>query len=690
MPRLALGAIVAVMAGLAVFALWQTMSATDEVDRERTSVAINAMLLNHVQRLEIYTAEQAYSDEVAAELYTGKAPDRPLADVWNETSLSDEHQIAFAHDRSGQYFAIESGEPSATDFAKLYASAIKQMTALITDTSDCVGAIIWTANGPHVLTVARVRSISSGIQSGPATTKPIYISLAKHIDDDALAHIGKSLGISGIKIALAPPAASGTATTKIVQQAGPKTLWLEWQPARPGQVALTRSLPPLIVVLICGIGMVFLLSRLIAKLLSSSLRDTLSHLPNRRALELRISRGSAKGNALTMALIDLDGFKRINDTNGTRIGDQAIRAVADLLIKLAPTNATVARIGGDEFAVLAEAGREEMLHSIENFLQRLSETITVSNVKLHLSATVGLAQAQGEQTLFVESERALASAKQRCRGAVLIYTEELDHAFKRQASLAEQVDRAIDCGLLNLHFQPLARASDGHIEAVESLLRWKPEADIKAGPEEVITAAELHGLGSKLAYAILDSACSIGAQWPDIRLAVNVTPSQFLDPDLVPRITDMRTKYGLSPGQLELEVTESIAIADEAVFSQQFEQLRASGVSLALDDFGSGFASIGFLRRYPFQKLKLDKTLIVDAESSAGCLEMLVACVAAARALSIKTVAEGIETTQLHDLSRAAGCDFLQGYYIARPMAEAAFAAFVDAQRETGAQVRFG
>lgn len=682
MPRAALSAIVAIMAIMSVFALWQTMTATDQVDRERGAVAINALLLNHVQRLEVYTAEQAYSDELAQELYGGEAlPPASIRDTWLETSLSDDHDIGFAFSSDGkQKFAVSGGEESPNDFRTLHKTAIAALTARITETSDCVGGIVWTNDGPRVLTVARVRPVSDERLTQKVQSRPAYIALSKPLDEDLLAHVGKLLGIKGVAIVTETKNGTGLASTSVTQQVGDRKMAVNWQPAGPGRQALERSLPLLLIALAGGIALAFLLSQLIGKLLSAALRDTLSHLPNRRSLELRIARNDGQKNQLVLAMLDLDGFKRINDTYGTNVGDRAIKAIADLLIRLAPEDAMVARLGGDEFAVLmpVDHSDETLRLMMEAFHRTLCEPLLVGTIQLHLSATTGLSDglaSNGDNApdLLIQCERALSAAKLRCRGQILVYDAALANDFAEQATLAAQVDDALFRNLLEMHFQPLVEARNGRVTAAEALLRWKPEAGISAGPEQVIAAAEKNGLGMKLAQAALQNACFHSAHWPSVKIAVNVTPAQFLDPNLPLYVAEILTTHNMPAERLELEVTESIAIADEAVFAQQFDRLRAMGIHLALDDFGSGYASIGFLRRFPFQKLKIDKSLIDDSIARASGREMLIACVSAARALGIQTVAEGIETVNHQDIARAAGCDLLQGFYLGKPMSPAQF-----------------
>jgi diguanylate cyclase (GGDEF)-like protein len=675
-PRWSLMAIVAILIGMSAFALWKTMAATNRVDHERTATALNAMVLNHVQRLEIVTAGHAYSDDMALALYADKPRAEVLRQGWIDDTLGDEYDLAFAfsHDRK-QIVAVDAGEPSQTDHVAAYSSAIAGLAARITDQSDCVGGVLATPDGPRLLTVARVRPISDGLIAKDLRSRPAFIAFSKRLDADMLAHIGSSLGVASVGLLPGlPKQAEQLETAELGASVGTARLMLNWRPGLPGWQALTQSLPVIMSGLALALIAIGLLARVITGLLNASLRDTLSFLPNRRALELEISRCLRQKHPQSLAILDIDGFKRVNDSHGSKIGDAAIRHLATTIAGLAPADATVARMGGDEFAIhcrgeLADSVLQEVLSGLQEILQQPQE---ISGISVRLSVSAGLvpvaSMAADASEIVRQADMALSMAKQRCRGGVLAYTPDLDAQMLAQARLAERIEAGIENEQLDMHFQPLVDARSHAIVSAEALLRWSSDAGIDVGPEEVVLAAETHGLGARLGLAIIRQSCLAASAWPEMPIAVNVTPSQLLDPRFPAKVAGILDETGFPADRLELEVTENVAVQDGAIVGQQLAALHALGIRLALDDFGSGYASIGFLRQFQFDKLKIDKSLVSNASRNQRDRALLSACIATAHALGLKVVAEGIEHPAEAELLRIAGCDILQGYLFSRPV----------------------
>jgi diguanylate cyclase (GGDEF)-like protein len=460
---------------------------------------------------------------------------------------------------------------------------------------------------------------------------------------------------------------------------------LSWRPSLPGWQALTQSLPVIMSGLALALIAIGLLARVITGLLNASLRDTLSFLPNRRALELGIGRCLSQMRPHALAILDIDGFKRVNDSHGSKIGDAAIRRLATTIVGLVPADATVARMGGDEFAIhcrgeMAASVLQEALSGLHATLQQPHD---ISGISVRLSVSAGLvltSSMTGNASEIVrKADMALATAKQRCRGGVLTYSAELNAQMLAQARLAGRIEAGIENQRLEMHFQPLVDARSHAIVSAEVLLRWSSDAGIDAGPEEVVLAAEAHGLGARLGLAIVRQSCLLASAWPELPIAVNVTPSQLLDPRFPDEIADILDETGFPADRLELEVTENIAVQDSKIVGEQLGALHDLGIRLALDDFGSGYASIGFLRRFPFDKLKIDRSLVSNATRSQRDRALLSACIATAHALGQKVVAEGIEHPAEAELLRIAGCDILQGYLFSKPITALQFIEKIEA-----------
>jgi diguanylate cyclase (GGDEF)-like protein len=681
-PRWSLVAIVAILVGMSAFALWKTMIATNRVDHERTATALNAMVLNHVQRLEVVTAEYAYSDDIALTLYADKPRTDALKQTWTDSTLGDNYDLAFAfsHDRQ-QILAVDAGEPSQTDHVAAFSSAIASLEARITEQSDCVGGVFATPEGPRLLTVARVRPISDALIAKDLRSRPAFIAFSKRLDADMLAHIGTSLGVASVGLyPRQPKPEERLESAELSTSVGTARMILSWRPGLPGWQALTQSLPVILSGLALALVAIGLLARVITGLLNASLRDTLSFLPNRRALELEISRCLRQNQMQALVILDIDGFKRVNDSHGSKLGDAAIRHLATTITGLAPANATIARMGGDEFAIhcrgeSADSVLQEILSGLHEILQQ-PQDITGISVRLSVSAGLALtASMLGDASEVIRrADMALAMAKLRCRGNVLAYSADLDAQMLAQARLAERIEAGIDNLQLDMHFQPLVDVRSHAVVSAEALLRWTSDAGIDAGPEEVVLAAEAHGHGARLGLAIVRQSCLAALAWPEVPIAVNVTPSQLLDPRFPADIAAILDETGYPADRLELEVTENIAVQDCLLVGQQIAALHDLGIRLALDDFGSGYASIGFLRQFPFDKLKIDKSLVKNATRSSRDRALLSACIATAHALGLKVVAEGIEHAAEAELLRIAGCDILQGYFFSKPVTALQFA----------------
>ncbi len=685
-PRWSLAAIVAILVGMSAFALWQTMAAANRVDHDRTASALNAMVLNRVQQLEIVTAEHAYSDGMALALYADRTGTDALSEAWIETTLGDDFDlaIAFTHDHK-QILAVNAGEPSQIDHVAAYSGAISALAARITELSDCVGGVFAAPDGPRLLTVARVRPVSEGLIAKDLLGRPAFIAFSKPIGTDALGHIGSSLGVSSVGLFSMPQLpARPLESSELGASIGTERLMLSWRPNLPGWRALIQSLPVIIAGLMIALVAIGLLARVITGLLNASLRDTLSFLPNRRALELEVARCLSQKCPQALAILDVDGFKRVNDSHGNKLGDAAIRHLATTITGLAGDDTVVARMGGDEFAILCRGEAAE--RELENILSCLNAILEqpqgICGIPVRLSVSAGQVMPSaitGDALKIVhQAEMALETAKQRYRGGVLTYSPELDAQILAQVRLAEQIEAGIKNNQLDMHFQELVDARSHAIVSAEALLRWSRDADIFADPEAVVLAADAHGLGTRLGLAIIRQSCLAARTWPDLPVAINVTPSQLLDPRFPDEIRNILDETGFPACRLELEVTESIAVQDSSLVGLQLEAIKGLGICLALDDFGSGYASIGFLRQFPFDKLKIDKSLVQNACRNSRDRALLSACIATAHALGIKVVAEGIEHPAEAELLRTAGCDILQGYLFSKPITARQFSEKID------------
>ncbi|WP_232366905.1 putative bifunctional diguanylate cyclase/phosphodiesterase [Alteripontixanthobacter muriae] len=413
----------------------------------------------------------------------------------------------------------------------------------------------------------------------------------------------------------------------------------------------------------------------IARLEQLGLTDSLSQLPNRRALHLDIRRDTEAGEEIALALIDLDGFKLVNDHYGHFVGDVLIRRIADVLKEVLGTEARCYRLGGDEFALVMEgplAGTilEGMCRA---FLEKLEKPIIVEDRRIVIGASIGLSRGRAGESasseLLRQSDVAMYASKRGGKMRCTWFSPKFDRDLEALRAMDEDMRHALAHEEFRVHYQPLVDARTGAVTAVESLLRWPRANGEMVGPHIFIPVAEESGFINAIGLWVLRQACTDAMTWNDIKLSVNISAAQLRNPEFPIELGQILEETGFPPERLELEITETCLVLDPVVAERSLQLIRKFGVNVVLDDFGTGYASIGFLRQFRFEKLKLDRSLIVDAEADEGSRAMMLSSISVARAMKMDVTAEGVETEAQADLARMSGCDQIQGwlYYKAMP-----------------------
>ena len=391
-----------------------------------------------------------------------------------------------------------------------------------------------------------------------------------------------------------------------------------------------------------------------------------------------------------MLLIDLDGFKAVNDSLGHAAGDQVLRQVARRLSDAARDGDTVARIGGDEFVLLLEAVEQstECLGLAHRLLATVARPIEIDGRRVALSASIGIALHPAKEhgdKLLIRADAAMSAAKRAGGNTCVVFESHMDVGALEQLSLQNDLRYAIERGQLHLHYQPKIDSRLGHISGVEALLRWVHPERGPIAPSVFIPIAERFGLIHMLGNWVLDEACRQMRVWADagrpLRVAINLSVHQLRDAGLVQRFEQTLARHRIEGSGLLCEITESVAMDDVKGLQQAFEGLARIGVYLSIDDFGTGYSSLSYLRQLPARQLKIDRSFVADIEAGADARAIISAVIRLAHELGLRVVAEGVENVGQRDLLIAQGCDELQGYFFARPMAAEALMAWV----ETGA-----
>jgi diguanylate cyclase (GGDEF)-like protein len=417
-----------------------------------------------------------------------------------------------------------------------------------------------------------------------------------------------------------------------------------------------------------------------AKITYMAQHDALTGLPNRVVLRERMEHALAVtrsgGSSLAVLMLDLDRFKEINDTLGHPAGDSLLRAVAARLLGCARETTLIARLGGDEFAVIDYVTNPvvEATALAEKIRKALCEPFDLGDHQVIAGTSIGIAIAPRDgidsDEILKSADLALYSAKGGGRGAFRFFEPELDELMHARRNLEREMRDALANGEFELHYQPFVNTRTREINGFEALLRWHHPHRGLVTPAEFIPLAEETGLIVPLGEWVLRTACAEAAKWPaNLKIAVNLSPAQFRSKELVPVIISGLASSGIMSQRLELEVTETVIMHDsEAVFAA-LGQLRKLGVRIALDDFGTGYSSLSFLQKFPFDKVKIDRSFVKELTSARKEPRLIArAVVRFAVSLGKTTIAEGVETKEQLDILQAEACNEIQGYYFSRPI----------------------
>jgi diguanylate cyclase (GGDEF)-like protein len=412
-----------------------------------------------------------------------------------------------------------------------------------------------------------------------------------------------------------------------------------------------------------------------------ALHDHLTGLPNRLLFRDRVAQAVLSlgrgGGGFAVLLLDLDRFKDINDTLGHESGDRVLEEVARRLRFVMRESDTVARLGGDEFAVLAHdaAGAEGALAVAERVRTALAEPVTVADILLDVDASLGVAlvpqHGSDVETLIRHADIAMYVAKE-LRTSVELYAPDHDHFSPERLQLVAELRRAIAAGELVCYYQPQAALASGELCGVEALVRWPHPTRGLLGPDQFVPVAELTGLIRSLTRHVLREAIRQCRAWHDqgatLAVSVNITGRDLLDVKLPDEVADLLAEMDLEPRFLELEITENTILADPIRARAILTRLNELGVRLAIDDFGSGSSSLGYLKRLPVDVLKIDKSFVMNMHRDQDDETIVRSTITLSHNLGLSVVAEGVETREAWDALARLGCDVVQGYYLSRPV----------------------
>jgi diguanylate cyclase (GGDEF)-like protein len=403
-----------------------------------------------------------------------------------------------------------------------------------------------------------------------------------------------------------------------------------------------------------------------------SSQDFLTGLPNHRVVLDRLKDAIAKRRTgvVVFALVDLDGFREVNDALGRAGGDTVLVSIAEHLRAGLPAGALLGRYEQNEFAAILSGDGRTAAGLVDALRAALLRPIFMDRM-WQITGSIGVAQAPDDGKTGEELARraglALRAAKREGRGRTQYFAPQIESEYAERRFFLRELQSAVALQAFDVHYQPLVAASGGAIIGVEALLRWTHPTRGAIAPSVFVPLAEEIGLMSQLGEIVLRRALSDAMRWPDLSISINLSPVQMRDPWLVDLVGALMAETGIAPARVVLEVTEGILIDNPRDAQTQLAALRALGVSIALDDFGTGFSSLSYLQKFPFDKLKIDRAFVASLGATGNAGAIVQSIVTLGHALGMKVLAEGVENDEQRVLLRLAGCDEMQGYLFARP-----------------------
>jgi len=510
------------------------------------------------------------------------------------------------------------------------------------------------------------------------------LGAAAEIGDAELRQIELRSGLMDLRFGKEPGNGAGRELQSLHDGRGRIVGWFSWA----ADDALLRSMNRLWAI-VGAIGVLFAVPSLIAARASRQLlhlldrgagtlhrlsrEDALTGLPNRRALVERLNEALTRRRSGTVvfALVDLDGFREINDTLGRSGGDTVILAIAEHLKSALAAHTILGRFEDDEFAVIAAGDHRKTAAMLTDALRAALQRPVFVERMWQISAGIGVAQAPDDGTTAEDIARraglALRSAKRDGRGRLCFFEPQIETDYAERPFLLRELQTAISLQTFDVHYQPIVAADGTGIIGVEALLRWTHPSRGRISPAVFIPLAEQSGLMSQLGEIVLRRALADAVRWPDIFVSINLSPLQIRDRWLVDLVGVAMAETGIASSRVVLEVTEGILIDNPLEALARLEALRALGVAIALDDFGTGFSSMSYLQKFPFERIKIDRAFVASLGTSGNAAAIIQSIVTLGRGLGMKVLAEGVETDEQRVLLRLAGCDEMQGFLFAKP-----------------------
>jgi len=535
---------------------------------------------------------------------------------------------------------------------------------------------------PAMIAVTTIVSDTGAIVQQPGS-ESLLIGVM-FLDDVAASRLNREYRFEDGRFTLTQSLHDERAIYPIFSSTGRFVAFFEWDRDRPGLMMLRHTGPVLLAAFVMG---TILVSLLLMQLRRSSAaletgrrqaeyqaaHDLLTGLPNRMQFDATLARllleRTGPNTNVALLMLDLDRFKQVNDTLGHQAGDELIRAVGQRIRLVVGEDPMIARLGGDEFVVMI-SDREQIEDGTAiaaRIIDAIGQPFDLHQFKAHVGASVGIVTARGAghepSELMRKADIALYEAKANGRNRHVVYQEHMDEQVQLQHTIEAELREALERNdQLSVVFQPLVDQRSRQVIGAEALARWHHPLYGQISPARFIPVAENTGLILALGDFVLRRACALGAMAPGRTIAVNISPTQLRNPRFAAQVFAILKQTGMQPADLELEITESILLDDEHVSSENLRTFRAAGIHIALDDFGTGYSSLSYLKRYPVDRVKIDRSFVMQLADGDMSVEITRAIVTLAHAMDLEVTAEGVETEGQAAILGQLGCNTLQGF----------------------------
>ncbi|WP_170848444.1 EAL domain-containing protein [Devosia sp. YR412] len=535
---------------------------------------------------------------------------------------------------------------------------------------------------PAMIGVMAISSATGTVAQSPGTQT--LLAGIKLLDQQASDYLSREFMFENGHFSLTRPDDEARAVFPVFSNSGRFVAFFEWDRDRPGLMMLRHMGPALLAAFIIAAVLVFLLLRQLRQSSAAieagrknaeyqAAHDRLTGLPNRASLDGALARAlteqSAPNSYVALLMLDLDRFKQVNDTLGHQAGDELICAVGRRIRTIVGPDVLIARLGGDEFVVMIEAQEYDVDPTAvaSRIIDTIGKPFDLQQFKAHVGASIGIVSAVGgnaePRELMRKADIALYEAKSGGRNRAVVYEEHMNELVQLQHTIEGELREALQReDQLNVVFQPLVDQHSREVIGAEALARWHHPKFGHISPARFIPVAEATGLIDALGEFVLRRACALGATAPGRTIAVNISPTQLRNPRFANQVFDILRQSGMQPADLELEITESILLDDEHVSAQHLKTFRAAGIHIALDDFGTGYSSLSYLKRYPVDRIKIDRSFVMQLSDGHVSVAITQAIVTLAHAMDLEVTAEGVETEEQAFILSQLGCNTLQGF----------------------------